>query len=325
MLFRRCSNLLVDGLVVRGSQAWGNNDGMDVESGENITLRNLDIATGDDCIAMRSGACNAMRTPWPLPLPPLRGVRVSNCTLSSASSAIKVENLFQADHGDVRNVAVSDVTIYASNRGIGVWQRVAGPSGGWMGNLSFTRVSIEARYEDSPAWWGSGEALVVTSVPENPAQVATGLPGIHGVVFEDVTAVAEGGCLFSSRGQAATAPRAIEGLELRNVSLTVRRAARDPYTHAQLDFRPVDAGGGAPNTVPANVTGLVFEGVYSARVDGASSVRFEGARQPYWAGGGAGACVGGNVSVAAGFACHTAAADAAAAGVHVRDREGGVA
>jgi hypothetical protein len=308
LLLRRCSDLVVDGLVVRGSQQWGNGDGMDIESGTNISLSNLDIATGDDCIAMRSGNCNAMRTPWPLPLPPLSGVRMANLTLSSTSCAIKVENLFQADHGDVEDVRATNVTIYASNRGIGVWQRVAGPSGGAMRNLSFTDVTIETRWADSSNWWGSGEALVVTTIPENPAQMATGLPGIHGVLFENVVARAEGGCLFSSRGQADTSPRALEGLVLRNVSLTIVRAAANPWTHNQLDFRPVDAGGGAPNTVPALVAGLTFEGVFSASVEGGSSVAFEGPPQPTWAGpGGVGACVVGNASVAADFACRTAA------------------
>lgn len=250
-----------------------------------------------------------MRTPWPKPLPPLSGVRVSNCNLSSSSSAIKIENLFQDDHGDVTDVAVSNVNIYRSNRGIGVWQRVAGPSGGFMGRFSFTNVSIETKYMDSTNWWGSGEAIVVTSVPSNPSQMATGLPGIHGVVFENVVARAEGGCLFSSRGQAQTSPRAIEGLVLRNVSLTIARDGDDPWTHNQLDFRPVDGGGGAPNTVPAPVAGLVFEGVFSASVEGGSSVSFEGQPQPYWAGaGGVGTCVQGNASVASDFTCKLAAA-----------------
>ena len=304
-LLRRSSNVLVDGLIIRGSQAWGNNDGIDVESGTNITLSNLDIATGDDCIAMRSGNCNTMRTPWAKPLPPLAGVRMLNLTLSSSSSAIKVENLFQEDHGDVLDVSADGVRIYSSNRGVGVWQRVAGPSGGRMANLSFANLDIETRYVDSPNWWGSGEALVVTSVPEDAAQMATGLPGIHGVTFANVVARAEGGCLFSSRGQAATSPRALEGLVLRNVSLTVARVGS--FLHNQLDFRPVDGGGGAPNTVPALVAGLVFEGVFSASVEGGSSVAFEGPPQPFWAGaGGVGVCVSGNASVAADFACRTA-------------------
>jgi len=304
LLLRRCSDALVDGLVVRGSQQWPNGDGMDVESGENITLQNLDIATGDDAIAMRSGNCNPMRTPWARPLPPLRGVRVRNCTLSSSSAAIKIENLFEADHGDVSDIDVDGVTIYNSNRGIGVWQRVAGPSGGRMSNLSYRNVVSDTRYMFGTQWWGSGEALVVTTVPENAAQAAAGLPGIYNVTFENVVARAEGGCLFSSRGQAATRPRALDGVALVNVSLTVAVSARHAAAHNQLDFRPVDAGGGAPNTVPALVAGLVFEGAVSATVGGGSRVAFEGPPQDYWAGaGGAGVCVVGDVAVAPGFAC----------------------
>jgi hypothetical protein len=68
-----------------------------------------------------SNAQSAMRTPWATPLPPLSGVRINNCTLSSSSSAIKVEALFQADHGNVSDIAVRGVTIRASNRGVGVW------------------------------------------------------------------------------------------------------------------------------------------------------------------------------------------------------------
>ena len=304
LLLRRSSHATVDGLVIRGSQQWPNNDGMDIESGVNITLRNLDIETGDDCIAMRSGPCNALRTPWAAPLPPLRGVTVSNCTLSSSSSAIKVEALFGADHGNVSDVAVRGVTIRASNRGVGVWQRVAGPSGGALSNLSFIGLDIETRYMDAPNWWGSGEALVVTTVPENPAQAARGLPGIDGVLFADIVARAEGGCLFSSRGQAATSPAALRGLVLRNVSLVIARAGA--FAHPQLDFRPVDAGGGAPPTVPSQVYGMVFEGVTGGAVGGGSSVAFAGPRQPYWAGAGhGGACVSGQVALAADFKCTT--------------------
>ena len=304
-LLRRSSNALVDGLVIRGSRAWPNGDGIDVESGANISLQNLDIATGDDAIAMRSGNCNAARTPWARPLPPLRGVRVRNCTLASSSAAIKVENLFQADHGDVADVDVDGVVVRDSNRGIGVWQRVAGPSGGRMSNLSFRNADIETRYMFGTAWWGSGEALVVTTVPENAAQAKTGLPGIFNVTFENIAARAEGGCLFSSRGQAATAPLALDGLALRNVNIDVGVSARHAAVHAQLDFRPVDAGGGAPSVVPSNVTALVFEGAVRATIDARSSVAFVGPPQAWWAGGGVGVCVSGDVQVEAGFACAT--------------------
>ena len=47
-------------------KVWGNNDGLDVESGFNFTVSNSRFITGDDCLAFRSGHCNTLRTPWPV-------------------------------------------------------------------------------------------------------------------------------------------------------------------------------------------------------------------------------------------------------------------
>ena len=42
-------------MIVRGDWQWGNNDGLDVESGTNLTFSNSYFSTGDDCLAFRSG------------------------------------------------------------------------------------------------------------------------------------------------------------------------------------------------------------------------------------------------------------------------------
>lgn len=94
-LLRRTTDVVVRRLRIMTPRDWPNGDGMDIESGSNVTLDGLNVSTGDDCIAMRSGNCNTLRTPWPAPIAPLRGVRVLNCSLESSSAAIKIENLFQ--------------------------------------------------------------------------------------------------------------------------------------------------------------------------------------------------------------------------------------
>ena len=66
-------------------------------------------------------------------------------------------------------------------------QRISGPSGGWMGNITMRNSVIETRFMFGSQWWGSGEGLVVTSVPENAAQAVVGLPGIHNVTFENIS------------------------------------------------------------------------------------------------------------------------------------------
>ena len=128
LVFRRCTNVLEDQTIVEGAVQWGNNDGLDVESGSNLTFSGGWIQTGDHCIAFRSGNCNTLRTPWQrMPsgdIQPLHSVTVQDMWLSSTSAAIKIEALFQEDHGNVSNVTVHNVTIRESNRGIGIWQRV---------------------------------------------------------------------------------------------------------------------------------------------------------------------------------------------------------
>jgi len=57
--------VIIDYLKISGSVIWPNNDGIDLESGFNITLTNLDISPGDDGIVFVSGNTNNMNHPWP--------------------------------------------------------------------------------------------------------------------------------------------------------------------------------------------------------------------------------------------------------------------
>lgn len=315
-LFRRCHGVVVSGLFIRNSRAWPNGDGMDLESGTDIVIENCDIATGDDAIAMRSGNCNTMRTPWPEPwghISPLTRVTVTNCTLSSTSAAVKIEALFQLDHGNVTEVTVRDSHIVASNRGVGIWQRIGS---GIIANITVTNTTIEVRrlrvvgtahpqrllpssplrpnlqagFVQGSTWWGSGEALVVTSVPENANQSRYGLRGIHNVTFADVTATANNGALFSARDQQATDVMAITGLALVNVTLTIT-ANGTAIVWPQHDFRPMDAGAATPNIIPHAVDAMFFEGVASASLSDVSVVFAAGGGggiPAYWDGGGSG-------------------------------------
>lgn len=281
-LYRRCTAVTIAALRIAGSRSWPNGDGMDVESGADVTITRVNISTGDDCIALRSGNCNALRTPWPQPwghISPLTRVRISNVTLASSSSAIKIEGLFQLDHGNVTSVSISDVTIVDSNRGIGIWQRIGS---GVIANISVANVRAETHFMWGAPWWGSGEPLVVTSIPENANQSRFGLAGIHNVSVVNLSARSTNGALFSSRDQGNTNPAALTALALTNVSVTI--VAHDAATQnvfAQRDYRPMDADAATPNTIPANVTGMYFEHVTQATLTNCS-VAFVPPAEPYW-------------------------------------------
>jgi hypothetical protein len=102
-------------------------------------------------------------------------------------------------------------------------------------------------------------------------------------------------CLFSALAQQTTNPAAITGLSLRNVTVIVGRWPGPNVTHAYWDYRPIDSNPPAPNTVPVLVSGLNFQHIHDAVVDG-GGVAFVGQQQPYWAGvGGEGQCINSTV------------------------------
>lgn len=277
-LFRRCHNVLEDHVLVTGSNLWPNNDGIDFESGTNLTISNSEMHTGDDCIAMRSGNCNNLRTPWPEPadhISPLIGVKIKNMTLSSTSCAIKIEELFQKDHGDLKDVHIDSVVIRNTNRGIGIWQRLGI---GKLANIYVSNIDLETSYQ-APNWWGSGEPIVVTSVPENRIWLKHGLTGIQNVTFVNITARSEGSALFSARDQQQTRSQVFTHIRLHNVSIIITRFG-NVTPHPQHDYRPINGDMPTPMAISAPVDGIFVENANITLTN--CSVGFLKPMQPYW-------------------------------------------
>jgi polygalacturonase len=272
-LYRRCTNVLLADVAVFGAQQWPNNDGVDFESCANVTVRDYKSVTGDDGIVLASGNCNQMREPWPESCnaySPTRDVLIERATLSSHSSAIKYEAIDQTCHGDVFNVIVRDVAIVDSARGVGFQQRTgAGAAFAW----AFSNVSVlQTHGVVGENWWGRGEALYVTTLPEGPEANET-LGGIRDIAFADSVFEGEQGALVLNRG----ARGALRGLTFTNV--TVRVGVYGNATRAGVhDLRPVNVG---PETIAANVSGWFFEAA-DARVRG-GAVAFVPPAQPTWA------------------------------------------
>lgn len=121
----RCSDVAVRKIELRNSGAWtthffqsregvfdrvkirsrglANNDGIDVDSSENVHISGCDISTGDDAICLKTTS-----------LQPCRDIRVEGCTLSSDCAAFKIgtESL-----GDFETISVSDCRIHDTRLG----------------------------------------------------------------------------------------------------------------------------------------------------------------------------------------------------------------
>lgn len=186
--------------------------------------------------------------------------------------------------------------------------------------MTIERVSIEARGVTGNTWWGTGEAIWVTVVPERAA-LGYALGGIHGVTMTNVTTISEQVWRQGGKGDAGGSTQLmttclqgalimarncapgdawISDILLRNVSVGIAvlgNATRPGWK----DYRPIDDGS-APQWAQVDVSGWYFESVSEATVEG-GTVAFTGAPQPFWA---RGTCVNAtpdsNVSLS-GVAC----------------------
>ena len=300
-LYRRTAGVLLANLTVAGSQQWPNNDGVDFESCAGVVVRNSSFFTGDDCIVLASGNCNDMRVPWPEPFgaySPTRDVLIENVTLSSSSAALKWEAIFQPWHGDVLNVTVRGALIHDSNRGIGFQQRTGG--GAFRGALLEGVRVLRTRGVVGSDWWGAGEALWLTSLPEGPGFNYT-LGGVHDVVLRDCELEGEQGGIVLARG--ATGAGAVTGLLLQNVTLRV--GVYGNATRRGLhDLRPLRVGN---QTLQHSVTGWYWGGVGGGAGQGArvlgGAAGFEGPPQAWWARGTCSDAEGSPGVQVAGMAC----------------------
>jgi len=242
------TNVLVHNITVHGDLRWPNNDGIDPDSSENVTISNSTVHTGDDGVCLKS-TCGAR---------PLRNVLVQGMEIRSRSAAVKLGSSTCADMADI---LVREVRVLAgSNRGIGVQHRDAGN----ITNLEFRDIVVEGTELQPSKWWGIGEALWVTSIPREEGRPVGRIDGVRFVRVTSAGAV--NGALFSSRTATPLA-----GLRLVNVSLTLVGPARPrmgvAYSQIARDYRPEPSG--VPGVVPwvppgaylEHATGAVFDGV----------------------------------------------------------------
>jgi hypothetical protein len=124
--FYQTRGAVVDGITIR-TRGLGlhNNDGVNIDSSEDIEVRNVDVDSGDDALVIKSTGAR-----------PSRNIVASNCKLSSHTNAIKLGTesfggfdnisvshcsitntdmagiaLYNVDGGDLRHVTISDITM----------------------------------------------------------------------------------------------------------------------------------------------------------------------------------------------------------------------
>ena len=140
-----CERVVIDGIYIYTSMrdgVWA--DGIDPDGCRDVRIANCTIETGDDAIVFYSYTIYG-------PALPCENITVTNCRLSSSSSAIK---FCDCNFNAIRNVTISNCLITNSNRGIAFMVF----DGGIIENVVISNCVIEcARFDWF--WWGDGDPL----------------------------------------------------------------------------------------------------------------------------------------------------------------------
>ena len=192
IVFFHCKNVRLHGITLRQSPNWTlhlqdvegakisdiqilndprvpNNDGIDCMQCRNVEITNCNIDTGDDGFAIVGS----------------EHVNVSNCSIASRSAAIRLEST---------SLSTFTGLTMDTNRGIAIF------ANGYVGqenrpteDVTFSDIVIRTHLIPG-GWWGKAEPIYVAVQPcikDVPCGVR-----VRNVVFNDITAEAEGGVLL---------------------------------------------------------------------------------------------------------------------------------
>ncbi len=217
-----------DGVLMSGVRIWcnllvPNNDGADFTSCSNVLVSDCDIRTGDDCLVF-TGYDHHYNLPGFRGLRhPSENINVTNCTMISRSSAIRIGGF---DQNPMRNYTFSNLTIHDANRGIGIFARDAGS----IENIVFSNVVIETRLHTGD-WWGNGEPIHISAV-RLTKDVTLG--SIRNVKFQNVVCRGESGIVVYGSDE-----NVIENLTFDGVSLHIAASPIGDEAGGNFDLRPV--------------------------------------------------------------------------------------
>jgi polygalacturonase len=214
-----CERLVVDGVYIQSSLkegVWA--DGIDPDGCKDVRIANSTIETGDDAIVFYS-------MNWFGPALPCENITVTNCRLSSASSAIK---FCDGNMNCVRRVAVDNTVITNSNRGLAFMVF----DGGYVSDVVMTNLTIECvRY--GWYWWGDGDPIhfnIKRRSEVHPQVSKTGEPpagSIRNVLIRNVVARGKGTCGINGHPDSW-----LDGISIENVKLFLSAEPGSPVEKA---------------------------------------------------------------------------------------------
>lgn len=276
--FYDCDNVRAHGLRIRARYDVTNTDGIDVDGCRNVVISGCEIVTGDDCIVLKT--TNYLGEPRPC-----ENVTVSNCTLSTRASALKIGT---ETHADFANIAFSNCTVF----GDGVYRPDAvcleAVDGATLRGVAVTNIAM--KHVRTPVFvrLGSRGALSrledavisnLVAVDADMASSITGIPAraVANVSVTDMRVVVTGGAeasvaerevperegAYPSGGMFGPLPshgfylRHARGIELRGISVSCEKPDARPVLIADVADLRIDGLRSSAPVRLVNVRGAV--------------------------------------------------------------------
>ncbi len=122
--YDKCTDLVIDRIHV-DSDAYWNNDGMDISDCKNVRITNSYVNAADDGICLKSHTKGFLND----------NIYIANCTIRSSASAIKFGT---ASVGGFKNITIDNITIFDTFRSALAFEAV---DGGSIENVVVTNVT----------------------------------------------------------------------------------------------------------------------------------------------------------------------------------------
>jgi len=122
--YDKCTNLVIDNIHV-DSDAYWNNDGMDISDCTDVRITNCYVNSADDGICLKSHSAEHINN----------NIYIADCTIRSSASAIKFGT---ASSGGFKNITIENIKIYDTFRSALAFEAV---DGGIIENVTASNIT----------------------------------------------------------------------------------------------------------------------------------------------------------------------------------------
>ena len=121
-----CQNIVIDSVTIYSDAYW-NNDGIDIQDCTNVRITNCNVNAADDGICIKSNYAHRVND----------SIYISDCTIRSSASAIK---LGTRSHGQFTNIVIRNIKVYDTFRSAIAIENV---DGGFFDNILVENIEAK--------------------------------------------------------------------------------------------------------------------------------------------------------------------------------------